>query len=77
MTDSPQPDHLFRVQIGCGDTEYIAADYMDVGPENGIVTFYTGLRGQPIAAFFPHPGLSVVRVDALTTTFNLEGDSTS
>lgn len=64
MDQTQERGHTFRVQMGCGDEEFIDADYMAVSG-HGIVQLLNEGSSQPVAMIFAHPGMSVVRLDAL------------
>ena len=66
-----EAQHLFRVQHGCGNEEFISANYMAVDPASGILQFWNTDSLRAVAAFLPLPGLSVVRVDALVNHDNV------
>lgn len=73
MTDRTNgPAYLFRIDI-CGQPPLIiAADFMDYDHEDGVTRLYIGAQDgdtmtTPVAHFFPHPSLRVVRIDCLLT----------
>lgn len=69
MTDSQEPEYMFRVRLGCGHAEYIAADYMAVSMD-GVIRLDIKIaehNSATVAVIFPSEGLSVVRVDTLIT----------
>lgn len=72
MTETAEPAHVFYVQLGCGDGQYIAADYMAVSTHTGIIQLLNDDSMQPVAVIVPHPGLSVIRVDSMITQEGLK-----
>lgn len=74
MDDDSEPKHVFRVEQHGEEPRFICADDMQVR-ESGIIAFHTQgpVIREMVAAIFPSPCLSVVRVDAMITQEGLKG----
>lgn len=74
MTADHKPEHTFRVELDPTDIRFVEADHMTVN-DHGVVQLYImgEIISEPVAAFFPMAGLSVVRVDTMITKEGLAG----
>jgi hypothetical protein len=68
-----EAQHVFRVRHGCGDEQFVTADYVEIHP-TGLVQLRvrSGIVHDMVAVFFPTPGLEVTRVDMLFTKEGLK-----